>query len=206
MTKVLGVRPVLDQQGQQKTWTNNDGKVNYIFEYALDNGMRGEVMHQQPQPRFPAGSEVVATDATKNPQYPKLKLEKPGGGSFAAGGKRPNDPEYNARLQASGLVQAAITAGAKTEAEVLAIARVGIKAAAMLKAEIMASQPAQPPATSDPQVAYAAPVRQPQQNAANPFAQAAPMATHHYPPMDVVAGIAGTPVAQPAHSGEDLPW
>lgn len=205
-TKVRGVRPVIDQQtGQQRTWTSQEGKVNYIFEYMMENGMRGEVMHQQPQPRFPVGSEVVATDATKDQRFPKLKLEKPGGGGGFGGARKGNDPDYNARLQASGLVQAAISAGAKTTDEILGIARNGVAAAAKLKAEILAANPA---VTNDQQTGYA-----PAAPAPNPFAQqggayaGAPMGQHQTGQMPTAQqAISGNAVPQPVHSGEDLPW
>lgn len=207
-TKVKGVRPVIDQQtGQQRTWTNKEGVVNYIFEYMMENGMRGEVMHQQPQPRFPVGSEVVATDATKDQRFPKLKLEKPGGGGGFGGARKGNDPDYNARLQASGLVQAAISAGAKTTDEILGIARNGVAAAAKLKAEILAATHA---VTSDPRASYvpAAPAAP----APNPFAQqggvyGAQMGQHSVGQMPTAQqAISGNAVPQPVHSGEDLPW
>lgn len=149
-TTVTSVYPVIDQRTQQqRTWTNNDGKINYYFHYVLANGQQGEVGHQNPQPRFPVGSEVEASDATKDPRYPKLKLEKPGG---FGGSRKADDPEYQARLKSYGMVQAAIAGGAKTDAEIDAAVTLGFGAAERWKQRLMAQQPQQaPPQQQAPQ-------------------------------------------------------
>lgn len=161
MPRVTSVQPLLDQQGQHKTFQGQNGTY-YKFYYHLDNGMQGEVMHQSNQPRFPVGSEVEASDSTKNPQYPALKLDKPGG---AKGGKGWT-PEKEAKVEASGLVQAAIASGAKTDQEIEHLVLLGARNIQTFTARILAKKqapPAQAQHTSDPQVQYGQPY-QPQQN------------------------------------------
>ena len=167
-TTVVSVHPVIDQKtGQQRTWTGQDGKTNYYFSYQLANGQQGEVGHQSQHPRFPAGSEVEATDKTnpQYPQYPKLKLEKPGG----FGGGRASDPEYQARLKAAGMVQAAIAGGAKTDNEIDTLVTMGFRAADRWKDWLLAQGQQQAPAQQQdqpPQQQY----QQPAQGGTPPWA------------------------------------
>lgn len=132
------------QTGQHKTWTNREGVLNYNFQYQLENGMQGEASHQTPQPRFPVGSEVDAQDVTKDQQYPKLKLSKPGAsGGYSGGGRRrdnDSDPVHNAKLQAAGLVQAAMRAGAQTEEAIMELAMRGLRVSDRLKDTILEQQ------------------------------------------------------------------
>lgn len=165
MTKVVSAVPMTDQQGQHKSFTGQNGTI-WSFWYTLDNGMQGEVTHKTQQARFPAGSEVEASDNT-NPQYPqykKLKLDKPGG---QQGGGKSWSPEREARIQAQGLVQAAIAAGATTSEAIDASVKMGLDAVnrwtkAILGTQQPAQAPQQPPA--QPQAPYQHPYQQPPQN------------------------------------------
>lgn len=126
-TKVAYVAPAIGQNGQQKTWTK-DGQTNYFFQYNLENGMQGEVMHKTQQPRFQPGDEVIAELKPSNGNYPPgLKLDKPGqsGGKF--GGGKAWSPEKEAQIAVQGLVQAAITSGAKTHAEIAGMVTMGLQ-------------------------------------------------------------------------------
>lgn len=225
-TTVQSVQAVLDQRtGQQRQWTSPEGKTSYYFHYVLANGQQGEVGHQQPQPRFPAGTEVEATDVTKDPKYPKLKLEKPGGGFQRGGGN--NDPAYTARVQAAGLVQAAISAGAKSVQDMVAIAQMGVQATEQIKQQLLAAsapapappQPApqpypqpvaQPPMTHQPQAQYVAPAQPPYQapaqgGYAQPSPNNPPWANNPGAPFNPQQAIAGHPQPQPQVT-DDLPF
>lgn len=154
MTKVVSAVPMTDQQGNPKSFTGQNGTI-WSFWYTLDNGMQGEVTHKTQQPRFPVGSEVEASDNT-NPQYPqykKLKLEKPGG---AQGGKTWS-PEKDARIQAQGMVQAAIAQGATSDEQIDSVVRMGLNAVDRWAKKILAAaqqtapqQPAAPPQNPNP--------------------------------------------------------
>ncbi|HNR56199.1 MAG TPA: hypothetical protein PKJ19_13595, partial [Flavobacteriales bacterium] len=192
-TTVVSVQPVMDQRtGQQRTYSK-DGKTTFYFHYTLANGQQGEAGHQSQQPRFPVGSEVEATDATnpQYPQYPKLKLDKPGG---FGGGSKASDPEYQARLKAAGMVQAAIAGGAKTDAEIDAAVMLGFGAADRWKERLMSmQQPQQQPV----QQQYA----QPQQGGAGTPPWAANPGKPFHPQTGAGPGLPTNPNAGQVYGG-----
>lgn len=111
----------MDQRtGQQRSYTNAQGNTLYYFWYTLANGMAGEVGHKQAgAPRFNVGDEVEATDSTNpaNPQYKKLKLDKPGGAANrgGGGGSRGWSPEKEHSVMTQGFIHSAVIAGATDE-------------------------------------------------------------------------------------------
>ena len=146
-TKVAYVAPAIDQRsGQQKMWNDM-----YVSNYQLENGMQGEVLHKNQQPRFKPGDEVVAEMKPAKGNFPPaMKLSSPGdAGGYGNGRRRDNDddPVHNAKLQAAGLVQAAMRAGAQTEEAIMELAMRGLRVSERLKDLILEQQQknAQPP-------------------------------------------------------------
>ncbi len=199
-TRVVSVWPALDANGQQKTYQGQNG-TSYKFLYTLDNGMSGEVNHLSQQPKFPPGSEVEATVTTKDQRFPTLKLEKPGGfqrpgGPQGGGGAKSGwSPEKEAKIEASGLVQAAIASGASTLEQIEQKVALGMQAVASIAPRILAKRQAAAPAvTNDPQPQYQppqAPYPMPSQAMHTP----APGYQVQVPPQQHVAHQAQTNVA-----------
>ena len=168
-TKVTSVAPVI------KNGVHDSYQEYFKFWYVLENGMAGEVMHKSQTARFAVGDQVEATDSTnpKYPDYPKLKLQKPGeqgGGGY--GGKKSGgwSPEKEASIRLQGFIKNAVLSGAKTEAEIEALVMEQGKVYAKLMKKVKeahaapAAQPqaqAQPIAQPPPQAAAAAPPAQP---------------------------------------------
>lgn len=94
-------------KGQQRSWTNRDGKTNYTFYVEFENGDKGEADKQTTNPDWTIGTEysykcenkvfdwgnVWKVTAMKDPVKEAERQNKPGGAKPARGGYRMSEEE-----------------------------------------------------------------------------------------------------------------
>lgn len=57
--KVTLVEKTLDDNGNQTTWTNKEGKTFYNSSYTFDNGDSGKALHLTSEPKYKVGDELT---------------------------------------------------------------------------------------------------------------------------------------------------